>query len=805
MLILHEILEKLWPEVPAPAKTKELLTQAGFEVESVTPVVWPEITGQVVVGKIESIETHPNADKIRVTKTVVTPGEPAKTIVCGAWNIQPGQFVPVVLPGTTLPGNFKIEVREVRGVRSEGMLASADELGLGKIDDGILILEGLDDSAIGQPLKNYWPDSTLYDLSITPNRPDALSHFGIARDLRLLCGQAVTDYPADFFGQIDLPTTPPSITPARASDVDCPAFSLTELTIPAGALSPYWLKRHLSRLSLPAKGLIVDASNYILTIFGQPTHTYDADTIQGNQLSAESMTSDYNVQLLDGENHNLSAGDLVITDSGGPVALAGVIGGTRTAVSSDTTRVLLEAANFRPGAVRASRKRHGLNTDASYLYERAVDVRMVELAPRWFMGLLSSASAKAQGNIINGMTKYEAPSIPFSPTKTNRLLGLDISADEQEDILTRGGSKLSRHSEGVPEGTHDESRLHTIFPPSWRPDLRILEDLAEEIARVYGLDNIKPEPLNLPDKNPDLPASYIRRESLRDELVNLGLLETINSPFVSNKEVLAYGLDKSSLFKITAPASPEMAWARPCLRPGLTRALRQNLPEADELWIFEIGHVASVGQGEILPNVAEAERLGIAGYAAEPKKMLTLVHTLLTKLSLKVKATETKPQIGESGRVEYASGGKVFGHLAILDEAWLSSQKIRRPVAVAEFDLAALLSNSQANSYNLPRHINCFRPYSKFPKITRDVTFVLNSNADDWFQQDMAPLPSEYELLESVSQKSDFTKDGQRLLTTSFTFRAPGRTLQDTEVDGLLQTIVTRVENGGKAKRQEPK
>ena len=555
----------------------EQLTMAGLEVES-TEGVADEFSG-VVTGKVVKVEKHPNADKLSVCQ--VDDGEQSYQVVCGAPNVRAGLVSAFARVGAVLPGNFKIKKAKLREVESHGMLCSAAELGLGEDADGIIDLA--EDLQPGVDLREaLLLDDLIIDLDLTPNRGDCLSVRGLAREVGVLNNE---------------PVKGPEILAVEAShdstfaveledSAGCPRYlgrviSGIEITRP----SPMWLKERLRRSGLRSIDAVVDVTNFVMLELGQPMHAFDLHQLK-DRIVVRKARSGEELTLLDGQKLSLDDETLLITDGNGPVAIAGVMGGERSGVQSDTKDVFLECAFFSPMAVAGTARRYALQTDASHRYERGVDFQLQAMAIERATQLLLDIVGGAAGPIIEAVDPDALPvaaEVSVREHRLNELLGIVIKPAEVDEALERlGFERLSR--EDTPDGV-----TWTIRAPSHRFDIAQEADLVEEVCRIYGYNNI---PSRAPKTELSLraiPQLQSSSAALKGQMVDLGFQEAITYSFVDPK--LQDLLDPAIAPLVLAnPMSAEQSVMRTSMLPGLLDALRNNISrQQDRVRLFELG------------------------------------------------------------------------------------------------------------------------------------------------------------------------------------------------------------------------
>ena len=561
----------------SPEELAKLITFHAFEVESVEP--FSHGFDGVVVGHVEVVEPHPDADRLRVTTVVTEEGGEARTIVCGAPNVAAGQKVAVALPGTTLPNGAEIGEATIRGIASSGMICAEDELGLGDGHAGILVLP--EDAPVGMPLAEYLEfDDTVLEVDILPNRGcDALSLRGMAREISALEGRP--------FPEADdaLPEAPECPVGIRIGTDRCFRYLGAVLEgIPAE--SPLPVRSLLLCAGLNARNFAVDVTNAMLLIYGQPMHAFDADRIEGDIVVRQAGDGE-EIELLDGQRRALSEDDIVIADDRGPVALAGVMGGARTAVSSGTRRILLEVASFEPSAIRKTASRHRLRSDSSYRFERLVDPERVAGAASEAIRIFLGHGATLSG-LSDRFPKPTPERVVSVPTAVfPELLGMEMDLDAAK-------RKLECLGLGV-DGTETE---WAVSVPSFRPDLVDEWDIAEEVGRMTGYDlvpAIVPE-VTLSTPIPD-PERIFSRE-LKSFLVSTGWDEIMTYPFYSEETANRFGPSWSSRqLRLENPMNLDQAVFRASLIPSLVGKVRENLRFIDAFRLFEVASVAERGEG----------------------------------------------------------------------------------------------------------------------------------------------------------------------------------------------------------------
>ncbi|MFP1869952.1 phenylalanine--tRNA ligase subunit beta [Lonsdalea quercina] len=551
----------------------EQITMAGLEVDGVEPAAGA--FNGVFVGEVIECEQHPNADKLRVTKVNVG-GERLLDIVCGAPNCRKGLKVAVATIGAVLPGDFKIKAAKLRGEPSEGMLCSFSELGIADDHNGILELPT--DAPIGTDLREYLKlDDNIIEISVTPNRADCLSLQGVARDVAVLNGVA--------FNAPEITPVEPTIADTFPISVDAPEACPRYLGrvvkgINVKASTPLWMREKLRRCGIRSIDPVVDVTNYVLLELGQPMHAFDLARLDGN-ITVRTAQEGETLRLLDGNDAKLNAETLVIADSSKALAMAGIFGGEHSGVNEETQDVLLECAFFNPLAITGRARRYGLHTDASHRYERGVDPELQSQAMERATRLLLDICGGEAGPVVDVTHDKNLPAratIALRREKLDRLIGHHIADDKVSDILERLGCQVTRIADGW-----------QATAPSWRFDMEIEEDLVEEVARIYGYDNIPNEAALAPLKMTSHREANLSLKRVKTMLVDHGYQEAITYSFVDPKiQALVHPGEEALI--LPSPISVDMSAMRLSLWTGLLGAVVYNQNrQQSRIRIFESG------------------------------------------------------------------------------------------------------------------------------------------------------------------------------------------------------------------------
>jgi phenylalanyl-tRNA synthetase beta chain len=777
------------------AELAEALTRVGLAVDAADDRF--AFLATVPIGRILSVDPHPAADRLTVCR--VDTGSGIVPIVCGAPNAQAGALAPVALPGTVMPDGSAIEAGVLRGQRSEGMLCSAAELGLGTDADGLLLLEG--GLPVGEPLNRALGlcDPVL-DIDLTPNRADCLSVVGVAREVAALQRTRLVR-PAVHLNESDPAAAALASVTIDAPD-HCPRYAARVVEGVAVGPSPFWLQDRLRSVGLRPINNLVDVTNFVMLEIGQPLHAFDLDRLAGHRIVVRTAAAGERFVTLDDKERVLDADMLMICDAEKPVAVAGVMGGQNSEITETTTRVLIESAWFDPVSVRKTSKRLGLGTDASRRFERGVDpAGAVWAADRAAMLMAEVAGGRVARGAIDAHPRPWTPQpIGLSVRATHRLLGTRVPR-----------AKIGRLLAGIEfnVGPTPDRDVLQVTAPSYRVDVSRPEDLMEEVARLAGFDTIPVTFPSLPaGARHDAPRLDLRRRT-RDLLNGCGFSEVITYSFVHGHSCdrlrLAAADPRRRVVTVLNPLAEDQAVMRPSLLPGLLETLRSNLAQQTRrVKIFEIGKVY-LGRGEgDLPEEPEIA----AGLWSGPRRPLAwhgketpcdfydakgAVETLLSGLKLEGVRFERLPEAecwtlrpGHAARI--VAQERALGRVGELHPAVGKAYDLKQPAFVFELDVAAVeaLVSSIRFRMRIPR----------FPAVTRDVTLVVDRGLEAQAVLD-AIEGMRVDLLEGVQLVAVFSGDpipsGKRSLSFRLTYRSPDQTLEDSEINTLQQSVTDRL------------
>ncbi len=583
MLISYQWL-KNYIKCPEPVEAiASRLTHAGVEVGKIQ-ALGKDIT-QVVVAELLAVEKHPQADRLSLTR--VTDGKDTFQVVCGAKNIAPGQKVPLARIGAVLPGNFEIKAAKIRGIESFGMLCSAKELGIAEDAEGILILSP--DAPVGEDFRRYmgFPDFLL-ELEVTPNRPDLLSHLGMARELGAVLHRKIQPPKVKKLPEGKISSAKLARVTIQAPDL-CRQYACRIIEGIQVGPSPRWLSQALEKLGQRSINNIVDVTNYILMELGQPLHAFDLNQLRGSQIIVRKAGKGEKIPLLDNTERTLSEDMLVIADSERPVALAGIMGGGNSQVTETTRNILLESAYFLPGSIRKTARNLGLSTDSSYRFERGVDPQgiLVALNRAAELVLEVGGGTLAKGVLSPAVKPFQAPKINFRPARANKILGFNIPPKTQVRFLKDLGCRLKGPL---------TSKSILVIPPSARVDLTREIDLIEEIARLQGYDRIPSIPPRIPANLSSIEQSLPHEKQIRFLFHQAGLNEAVNSSFLPEEFTEKLALPENHPFRrfhrVLNPIAEDQKVLRPSLLPSLLANVHLNFSRQQEkVALYEINKV----------------------------------------------------------------------------------------------------------------------------------------------------------------------------------------------------------------------
>ena len=783
-----------------PEKTSELLTNLGLEVEGVEK--YSSIKGDlegIIVGHIEKCEKHPNADRLKVTSVNVGKDTLLK-IVCGAPNVKKGQKVAVATIGSTLYNSdgesWKIKKGKIRGEESNGMLCAEDEIGLGESHDGILILD--DKFKPGDPLSNYYDVESdyIFEIGLTPNRADAMSHYGTARDLKAgliqlginseLMSPSVSGFHVDNRSlKIDIDVIDKKKAP-RYCGITISGISVNN--------SPSWLQNRLKAIGLSPVNNVVDVTNYVLHSLGQPLHAFDADKITGQKVIVRNAIKGEKFITLDGIERDLDSEDLMICNSKEPMCIAGVFGGLNSGVSNLTSSIFLESAYFDPVSIRKSCKRHGISTDASFRFERGVDPNITKYALKFAAMLI----AEITGGEISSDPRDEYPNkiedkqVFINFMKTNKIIGEEIPKETIKKILSSLEIKVNNVT---------EAGLGLTIP-SYRNDVTREIDVIEEILRVYGYNNIQiKNKLNSSISNSSRITNHKIENIVAEQLVGHGFFEIMTNSLTS-KNYIQFGnsSDENEFVKILNPLSSDLAILKNTMLFSGLESIKYNLNrQQNRLKLFEFGKTYHQTNGERkeINNLAlfitgNIDSLNWKSSKAKTDFFFTkgIVNSILNKLGIiKYKETISKNNIFEYGQ-NLLIKEKSLVEYGLINSDIIKYFSIDQNIFYINFNwnlITDLIKDKNIKYKQIP----------KFPEVKRDFALLVDNNIS-------------FESISKIAKKTDqkFLKNiilfdvyngenlpkGKKSYAVSFTLQDETKTLTEKEID----KIMSRLENSFK-------
>ena len=748
----------------SPQQLAEKLTFAGIEVEDVVSFGGGALE-KVIVCQILSSEKHPNADKLTVCRVNTGTGE--RQIVCGAHNYKVGDKVPLALPGVTLPGNFTIKEAKLRGVESQGMMCSAEELGLPKGEDGLLILPV--DTQVGTKLSEAMGGAdAVFDIEVTPNRPDWLSVIGVAREVSALTGNPLK------LPQISLTEgaeNTESLTSVKVEATDlCPRYTARVIRGVKIGPSPAWLKQALEKVGMRSINDVVDVTNYVLMECGHPLHAFDYNLLGEHRIIVRRALDNEQFVAIDDSKHALTAEMLVIADATRAVALAGIMGGRESEINDATTDVLLEGAYFLPSNIRKTAKRLGLSSEASYRFERGTDIEGLVWASNRAAALIQQL---AGGQVARGLVDALAKPIQKRRVKcryaqVNRLLGIEVPPETVKKIFVRLGLNMREAGRGKREECEVEI-------PTFRVDLEREADLIEEVCRIHGVEKIPAKMQPATAVVSEFDAKWDALSRVRQILTALGFDEAMNQTLVGGDSFV--GAQHAAPLRLQNPLSVEQSALRSALVPGLLANLRTNVSRhQDDVRLFEIGRVFGADGKESL-HLA----LAVTGRRTPDSWETGARDANMDYYDLKGVLEELAISFGAPG----------FAAVEVKQISPVQAKKLdlRDTVFVAEMELEPLLAAERAE--------RIYHELPKFPAVVRDVAMVV---AEGTAHGEILAVIKKNgnKNLERVELFDIFhggtIPTGKKSMAYSLTYRAAERTLTDAEVNEAHDQLKRQLE-----------
>lgn len=798
MTISYNWLSEYLPERIEPEKLSMILTSIGLEVESME--TFEEIKGGLeglIVGEVITCEKHPDADKLKVT-TVSTGSANLLNIVCGAANVATGQKVIVAPVGATIypvKGEpIRLKKAKIRGVESEGMICAEDEIGMGNSHDGIFVLPadtvpGTKVSEIFKPYADH-----IYEIGLTPNRMDAMSHLGVAKDVCAWLAYhdkkevaVKSPYPENF--SPDSTTQP--IAVIIENSIDCRRYSGVSISNITVSDSPAWLQQKLKSIGLNPINNIVDITNFILHETGQPLHAFDANKIKGNKIIVKNTEEGTLFKTLDDKERKLFATDLMICNASEPMCIAGVYGGMNSGVTSETKSIFLESAWFNPTAIRKTSLKHGLKTDAASRFEKGTDIsNTVNTLKRAALLIKEIAGGAIEGDIVD---QYPNPlqkaKVILRKDYLKKLSGKSYDSGDIKNILSNLGFGIINENDG---------ELQAEVPFN-KPDISLPADIVEEIMRIDGLDNVEiPSTISISPAVEKDQQQFRRKEKLADYLTGLGFYEIFTNS-ISNSNFYEEKILNSAV-KMINSLSAELDIMRPEMMHGGLQVISHNINRKNtDLRFFEFGKTYAVSQEK---KYLETNHLALyvlgntneQSWKSKPVKtdfyyLKGAVERLLELSAIKNVSFDSLQKDHFKNAALIKSGKQVLGYLGELSEKALKRFDIKYPVFFADINWDDLLAIKN-------KEIE-YREISKFPAVTRDLALVVDKNVS-YSQIEGIALAKKIQELKSVQLFDVFESDklgtSKKSMAVSFVFLDETKTLTDKEIDMFMQKIISSYE-----------
>lgn len=757
------------------------LTMAGLEVDSIKPAA-AEFSG-VVVGEILSVAIHPNADKLRLCKVSI--GEETLDIVCGASNVREGLRIPVAIVGAVLPGDFKIKPSKLRGEPSNGMLCSEQELGLANSADSLMELPA--DAPIGSNIREYLQfDDTIIEVDLTPNRADCLSIEGVAREIACFTGEVFKAQPVN-----DITVTIDDVINVIVeAPEDCPRYLGRVIKgLNRSAATPIWMQEKLRRCGQRSLGPLIDVTNYVLLELGQPLHAFDLNKIDGDIIVRRACSNE-KLELLNEQSIELDEDVLVIADEHKALAFAGVMGGAQSAVNDDTTDIFLECAFFTPISIAGKSRKFGLHTDASHRFERGVDPELCYRALNRTVELLTRIAGGEVGPLVDVTSIDTMPvsnAVSFRYQRIERVLGIRLDEKVVESYFLSLGMSIDK--------TASQWR---VTAPSYRFDIAIEADLIEEVARLYGYDNLPQNSLNISGSLAAVEESKQPLDRIKDLLVDLGYQEAITYSFTDEKSLQLLTPD-ADVYRLKNPISSDLSTMRTTLWAGLLKAMDANIKRNEEtVLFFETGLTFVVESGtlkqeQVLAMLAtgqsQPEQWGDTSKAID---FYDVKHDVESILALNGLAADYQFKSSQHNALHPGqtaelvnSSGKHVGYIGLLHPALESDFDVKKPVYLVELKQALIQI----------KDIPVFEAVSKYPAVRRDLALIVNEKLQ--VKEIVDYIHKTYNLVSEVIifdiYQGKGVEKGRKSVALGLILQDKSKTLVELEVEQLITTLLKNI------------
>jgi phenylalanyl-tRNA synthetase beta chain len=773
-----------------PAEVAEMLTMAGLEVEGLEHKA--HNLNDCKVCRILDIRPHPQADRLSICE--VDAGKEAVSVVCGATNMRKGDFVPLAPPGTTLPGGMLIKESTIRGEVSHGMLLAEDEMGLTDDHTGIMILP--DKLTPGRPLTEAMElEDWILEITLTPNRIDCASVIGIAREIGALTRKKTT-IPVVHFEESD--TAIEDLAEVNVLDSSgCPRYTAGLIDRVTIGPSPFWMRYRLHASGIRSINNVVDITNYVLMELGQPLHAFDYHRLGESKIVVKRAEQGQTFTTLDEQTRDLDDQTLMICDGRRAVAIAGIMGGLNSEITEDSSTVLIESAYFNPTMIRRSSKKLSLSTEASYRFERGIDIEGTDLALKRSLRLIQQL---AGGDIARGIIDcypqpWSVPHIPLRADRANAILGTHVALTEMTEHL----SALQMDVKQIDHNTIE------VSPPPFRVDITREADLIEEIARLTGYDNI---PVTLPPIRPTEEDStgLVLRARLKNMLVGMGFTEIITYSFISpqSADILRaeQNSDLRSFVELLNPLSQDQSVMRTSMIPGLLSTVRLNaLRGQHDLRVFEWGKIYIKGHKELpqekqilaalITGVGAAQEWYQGSREADFFDIKGVTENILEELGIdKAEYRRANPKEGFDPN-QYAtifSSGCAIGCIGKVSQDVTDGYELEKKVYIVEIYVDTILP--------LLSRVKKFTPLVKFPSVRRDISIILNRSVESAKLIDIVKEIGK-DLVESVNifdvYQGKQIIPQEKALALGVNYRSKERTLTDDEVNAIHEEVIAEI------------
>jgi len=787
----------------SPEEVAETITTLGLEVEEVVSLgIAPN--DKLVVGEVLEINPHPNADKLSVCKVNVGEGEPSQ-IVCGAKNFKVGDRVPVALVGCELADGdktFEIKATKLRGVESCGMMCATDEIGLGGTHDGLMILNDLNPT-VGAKMHELVKGDTVFEIGVLPNRPDALSHLGVARDLAAKWGLEVK-LPKVPAVELKQPASFNSITIENLDD--CSHYRGAVIKGVKIAPSPMWLQDFIKSVGLRPINNIVDITNFIVLGLGQPLHAFDLSKIEGGQINVRRATDGEKIVTLDEKQRSLAPSMLVIADAAKPLVVAGIMGGEDSGVTDQTTDILLEAAHFNPTLIRKTSRKLALSSDSSMRFERGIDPRGVQFAFEQAAAMIVElAGGTIEGAIVEGGQMPTPTLLETSRDFIVERLGFNLDCEQIEKPLTAFGFTLAPTSEDS----------WTIRVPSYRLDIERPVDFVEEVLRYYGVERIPSAKVRAIANEQSHDRIYEVRESMAERLAAMGFSECFHYSMRAPEEIEKLAGENAAAHKLAYPLSADASCMRYSLLPGLLDAVALNASRGNPAApLFEVGHIYRADSPTSLREYLAISFVKVIEPAAESWRgparasdffaAKAVLENLFVGAGFKMPGVWSNPTDALWQSTHSGTAGELSKHRYNLSAGIVSLELTK----AAGFDGVVLGGEILfgLNAFEKASKPSRYKPFSVFPASRRDVAVIAS------LQKPVGEVTADLQKIALKATGKDFeleslqlfdryigkgVAEGHQSLAYALNFRSMGRTLTDEEVSASFEKILEGVKATG--------